>query len=216
MNPDVLAQNFKGKRVLITGGLGFIGSNLAIKLVDSGADVTLLDSMQPEFGGNLFNIAPVKDLVRVNFSDMRDVHTLPYLAKDKDFIFNLSGQVSHIDSMTEPLVDMEINVKAQLSLLEICREYNKEAVIVYTSTRQFYGRPKYLPVDEQHPIEPTDINGINKFSGEQYHILYNRVYGLKTTSLRLTNTFGPRQLIKHNRQGFIGWFIKKAVCGELI
>lgn len=210
------SDSYRDKDVLITGGLGFIGSNLAIRLVELGAKVTLLDSMHEDYGGNVFNIESVKDSLTVNFSDMRDTHTLPYLVKGKDFIFNLAGQVSHIDSMKDPLNDMEINVKAQLALLEICRNHNKDVVVVYSSTRQFYGRPQYLPVDEGHPVVPVDVNGINKFAGEQYHLLYNKVYGLKTTSLRLTNTYGPRQLIHHNRQGFIGWFIRKAVLGEEI
>lgn len=212
----MLLDNFKDKNVLITGGLGFIGSNLAIKLVELGAKVTLLDSMYPDYGGNLFNIEPIKDKVFVNFSDMRDTYSLSYLVKEKDYIFNIAGQVSHIDSMKDPLTDMEINVRAQLFLLEICRKYNKEAVIVYSSTRQFYGRPQYLPVDEKHPVVPTDVNGINKMAGEQYHLLYHKVHGLKTTALRLTNTYGPRQLIRHNRQGFIGWFIRKIVLDEEI
>ena len=212
----MLLDNFKDRRVIITGGLGFIGSNLAIKLVELGAQVTLIDSMFPDYGGNLFNIAPVKDKVFVNFSDMRDIHALSYLVKEKDYIFNIAGQVSHIDSMKDPLVDMEINVRAQLSLLEICRQHNKDAVIVYSSTRQFYGRPQYLPVDEKHPVIPADVNGINKLAGEQYHLLYHKVYGLKTTALRLTNTYGPRQLIRHNRQGFIGWFIRKVILNEEI
>lgn len=212
----MLLDNFKDKNVLITGGLGFIGSNLAIKLIELGAKVTLLDSMYPDYGGNLFNIEPIKDKVFVNFSDMRDTYSLSYLVKEKDYIFNIAGQVSHIDSMKDPLTDMEINVRAQLFLLEICRKYNKEAVIVYSSTRQFYGRPQYLPVDEKHPVIPTDVNGINKLAGEQYHLLYHKVHGLKTTALRLTNTYGPRQLIRHNRQGFIGWFIRKIVLDEEI
>ena len=209
-------MSFKGKKCLITGGLGFIGSNLAIKLVELGAEVTIIDSMIPEYGGNLFNIEPVKDKVKINFSDMRDAHTLPYLLEKNELIFNLAGQVSHMDSMKDPLTDLDINVRAQIYLLEACRQYNPDAVIVYTSTRQFYGRPQHMPVSEDHPLRPVDTNGINKLAGEQYHILYHKVYGLKTTALRLTNTYGPRQLIKNPRQGFIGWFIRHVVCDELI
>lgn len=207
---------FQGKKCLITGGLGFIGSNLAIKLVGSGADVTIIDSMIPEYGGNLFNIEPVKEKVKINFSDMRDAHTLPYLLEKSEIIFNLAGQVSHMDSMKDPLTDLDINVRAQIYLLEACRQYNPDAVIVYTSTRQFYGRPQRLPVGEDHPLHPVDTNGINKLAGEQYHILYHKVYGLKTAALRLTNTYGPRQLIKNPRQGFIGWFIRHVICDERI
>jgi len=209
-------MSFEGKKVLITGGAGFIGSNLAIRLVAEGAMVTVLDSMLPDYGGNLFNLAPVSDGIHVNFSDMRDGHSLSYLVRGQDYIFNIAGQVSHRDSMTEPLMDMEINVKAQLTMLEACRLFNPDVVIVYTSTRQLYGRPAYLPVDENHPVNPPDVNGINKLAGERYHTLYAKVHGLKTVSLRLTNTYGPRQLIKNARQGFIGWFMNRAVTGNKI
>jgi len=209
-------MSIQGLKCLITGGLGFIGSNLAIKLVELGAHVTIMDSMIPEYGGNLFNVEPVKDQIKINFSDMRDAHTLPYLLEKSEVIFNLAGQVSHMDSMKDPLTDLDINVRAQIYLLEACRKYNPDATIIYTSTRQFYGRPQYLPVDENHPLCSVDTNGINKLAGEQYHILYHHVYGLKTIALRLTNTYGPRQLIKSPRQGVIGWFIKHVVCDETI
>lgn len=207
---------FADKQVLITGGAGFIGSNLAINLAARGALVTIMDSMLPDYGGNLFNLDPVRNNIAINFSDMRDPHSLSYLVKNKDFIFNLAGQVSHQDSMVDPMMDLEINIKAQLVLLEACRRNNTEAVIVYASTRQFYGHPEYTPVDERHPINPPDVNGINKFAGEQYHTLYSKIYGIKTVSLRLTNTYGPRQLIKNARQGFIGWFVNRAVTGNPI
>ena len=207
---------FGGKNVLVTGGMGFIGSNLAIRLVREGANVTLMDSMLDEYGANLFNIRDICDAVQVNFSDMRDEHSLRYLVRGKDLIFNLAGQVSHQDSMTQPFMDLEVNTRAQLTLLETCRQYAPETVIVYASTRQIYGRPQYLPVDEKHPLMPPDVNGINKLAAEYYHSLYTRVYGLPTVSLRLTNTYGPRQLIKNARQGFIGWFVNRAILGETI
>jgi len=209
-------MSFKDKKILITGGAGFIGSNLAIRLVAEGAIVTILDSMLPDYGGNLFNIKSIKNRIHLNFSDMRDTHSLSYLVQDKDYIFNIAGQVSHQDSMSNPLMDMEINVRAQLVLLEACRRFNSDVVIIYTSTRQLYGRPQYLPVDEKHPINPPDVNGVNKLAAEQYHTLYSKVHGLKTVSLRLTNTYGPRQLIKNARQGFIGWFVNRALTGEII
>lgn len=209
-------MSFADKEVLITGGAGFIGSNLAIRLVELGARVTVMDSMLPGYGGNLFNLSPVMERIAVNFSDMRDPHSLSYLVRGKDYIFNLAGQVSHQDSMSDPMMDMEINVKAQLVLLEACRHHNPEVVIVYASTRQFYGQPEYLPVDERHPLNPPDVNGINKLAGEQYHTLYSRVFGIRTVALRLTNTYGPRQLIKNARQGFIGWFVNRAITGQTI
>ncbi len=211
-----LADKFAGKRVAITGGLGFIGSNLARRLVKLGAEVLLIDSLISGYGGNLFNINDIEDKVQVNIADIRDEHGMRYLVRNRDYIFNLAGQVSHIESMTDPFIDLEINVRAQLSLLEACRHNNPTAKIIFASTRQFYGKPDYLPLDEKHLLHPPDVNGVNKMAGEWYHIVYHRVYGLKTVSLRLTNTYGPRQLMKHNRQGFVGWFIRQAILGEEI
>ena len=202
---------YKGRRVMITGGLGFIGSNLAHQLVDLGADVLLVDSLLPDYGGNLFNIADIADRVRVNIADVRMQSTIGVLARGQDVIFNLAGQVSHIDSMRDPYTDLEINCRAQLSILEACRTNNPGVRVVYAGTRQVYGRPEYLPVDERHLVRPADINGVNKAAGEYYHLLYNNVFGIRACSLRLTNVYGPRQLIRHNRQGFIGWFIRLAI-----
>lgn len=198
---------------MITGGLGFIGSNLARHLVSLGADVLLVDSLIPDYGGNLFNIDGLESQVRVNIADVRQASTMNYLVQDRDVIFNLAGQVSHIDSMRDPGTDLDINCRSQLTLLEACRRHNPGAKVVYASTRQIYGRPQRLPVDETHLVRPTDINGINKAAGEQYHLVYNHVFGVRACSLRLTNVYGPRQLIRHNRQGFIGWFIRIALEG---
>lgn len=207
---------YQNKRILITGGLGFIGSNLAIRLVELGAEVTLVDSMIPDYGGNLFNIEPIKEKVRVNFSDVRDSHSMEYLVKGQNYLFSLAGQVSHIDSMIDPLTDLDINTRSQVFILEACRKFNPSIGIVYASTRQIYGKPQYLPVDERHRLYPTDVNGINNMAGEWYHTLYHNVYGMNTVSLRLTNTYGPRQLLKHNRQGFIGVFVRQIIQGEKI
>lgn len=202
---------FKNKKILITGGLGFIGSNLAIKLSEYGSKIILVDSMIPEYGGNLFNITKIRDKVNINFSDVRDEYSMNFLIRDVDVMFNFAGQVSHIDSMNNPYVDLEINTKSQISILEACRKYNPKIKIVFASTRQIYGKPEYLPVDEKHPLSPIDINGVNKLAGEWYHTIYHNVYGIKTVCLRLTNTYGPRLLVKHNRQGFIGWFIRRVI-----
>ncbi|WP_028586502.1 NAD-dependent epimerase/dehydratase family protein [Desulfocurvus vexinensis] len=207
---------YKGKAVLVTGGCGFIGSNLAIRLVRAGARVTIVDSMFEAYGGNLHNIAPVAHDVRLNISDVRDQVSLRHLVRDQEVIFNLAGQVSHIDSMLDPVTDLEINAKAQLGVLEACRHVNPAARVVLTSTRQIYGRPRYMPVDENHPLDPVDVNGINCIAGEWYHLLYHRVYGIPATVLRLTNTYGPRQLLRHNRQGFLGWFIRLVLEGREI
>jgi UDP-glucose 4-epimerase len=201
---------------MITGGLGFIGSNLARRLVELGAQILLVDSLVPEYGGNVHNIAGVEDRLRVNVADIRTEWSMRYLVKGQDLIFNLAGQVSHLDSMTDPRTDLEINCRAQLTLLEVCRQENPGVKLVYASTRQIVGRPSYLPIDEQHPRHPTDVNGINKMAGEEYHILYNNVYGLRASALRLTNTFGPRMLMKHGRQGFLPWFVRLAIDDQTI
>jgi UDP-glucose 4-epimerase len=179
-----------------------------------GADVLLVDSLIPKYGGNLYNIAPIREQVRLNIADMRDEHGLRFLVQDQDVIFNLAGQVSHTDSMTDPYADLEINARSQLSLLEACRHNNPDAAIVFASTRQIYGRPQSLPVDETHPLQPVDVNGINKTAGEMYHIVYHDVYGLKTVSLRLTNTYGPRMRVKDARQTFLGWWLRQMVEGR--
>ena len=214
--PPQLNAYFRDKNVLITGGVGFIGSNLARYLVQMGAEVLLVDSLIPKYGGNLFNIGDIRDQVRLNIADVRDEHGLSYLVREQDVIFNLAGQVSHTDSMTDPYTDLEINARSQLSLLEACRHGNPDAIIVFASTRQIYGRPQYLPVDEAHPLQPVDVNGINKTAGEWYHIVYHNVYGLKTVSLRLTNTYGPRMRIKDARQTFLGWWLRQIVEGQTL
>jgi len=206
----------ENKHVLITGGLGFIGSNLARRLVDLNAKVTLVDSLIPEYGGNLFNVGGIEDRVRVNISDVRDEHGMKCLVQGQDYLFNLAGQTSHLDSMQDPYTDLEINCRAQLSILEKCREHNPNIKIVFASTRQIYGKPNYLPVDEKHLLRPVDVNGINKMAGEWYHILYNNVYGIRACSLRLTNTYGPRMRIKDDRQTFLGIWIRSLLEGKLV
>ncbi|TAH50719.1 MAG: NAD-dependent epimerase/dehydratase family protein [Chloroflexota bacterium] len=207
---------FHSKNVLITGGLGFIGANLAIRLVELGAHVTLVDSLIPEYGGNFFNIEPIRERVTVNIADVRDEFSMDYLVRGRDFLFNLAGQTSHLDSMRDPYTDLDINCRAQLSILEACRKNNPNVKIVYASTRQMYGKPDYLPVDEKHLLHPTDVNGINKMAGEWYHILYNNVYGVRAVSLRLTNTYGPRMRVKDARQTFLGIWLKRVIDGEPI
>ena len=201
---------FTGKRVLITGGLGFIGSSIARRLVNV-ADITLVDSLIPEYGGHLANISGIEDKVQVNISDVRDPHSMRYLVQDVDVVFNMAGQTSHLDSMSDPYTDLDINARAQLSILEALRHFNPQAKIVFASTRQLYGRPEYLPVDEKHPVNPVDVNGINKSAGEWYHLLYHQVYGIPACVLRLTNTYGPGMRIKDARQTFVGIWIRRVL-----
>ena len=204
------------KKILITGGLGFIGSSLARRLVEHGNTITVIDSLIPEYGGNLRNLHDIQDKITVSLSDVRDVPAINDLIKGHDYLFNLAGQTSHLDSMHDPITDLDINAKAQLSILEACRKYNPDIRIVFASTRQIYGKPKYLPVDEKHPLHPVDVNGINKIAGEQYHILYQEVYGIASSVLRLTNTYGPRMRIKDARQTFLGIWIRNLLEGKPI
>jgi UDP-glucose 4-epimerase len=203
-------MTYQGRNVLITGGLGFIGSNLARRLVELGSQVTLVDSLIPEYGGNRANIAGIEDRVTVNISDVRDAHSLPSLIRGQDLVFNLAGQTSHVDSLHDPNTDLEINCRAQLSILETVRHENPEAKVVFASTRQLYGRPVYLPVDEKHPLAPVDPNGVNKAAGERYHLVYGEIYGLRCSVLRLTNTYGPRMRVKDDRQTFLGTWLRLA------
>ena len=205
---------FSGRKALITGGLGFIGSNLARVMVETGAQVTLVDSLAPEYGGNLFNVEGIENSVRLNISDVRDQHSLRYLVQAQDYLFNLAGQTSHLDSMQDPITDLEINAKAQLFILEACRKYNPGIKIIFASTRQVYGPPEYLPVDEKHPLHPVDINGVDKLAGEWYHLLYGKIYGIRTCVLRLTNTLGPRMRVKDARQTFLGIWIRLLLEGK--
>ena len=211
---------YDDKSVLVTGGLGFIGSNLAIRLLELGAQVTVVDSLIPETGGNPFNIEPVRDHphLTVRTVDVRDVLAMERLVRKQEVIFNLAGQVSHIDSMHDPFTDLEINCRSQLALLDTCRRVAPHTKVVFASTRQIYGRvpEDQLPVDERQPPGPVDVNGINKLAGERYHVLYNNVYGIRTSVLRLTNTYGPRLLVKNNRQTAIGWLIRQVMDGETI
>ncbi len=207
---------YSDKEILVTGGLGFIGSNLVKRLVAHKAKVTVVDSLLPLYGGNAFNLSGYESLVNINISDVRDSHAMAYLIKGKDYLFNLAGQTSHLDSMTDPRTDLDINAAAQLSILEACRQHNPDVRIVFASTRQLYGKPEYLPVDESHPIQPVDVNGINKLAGEWYHILYNNVYGIKACALRLTNTYGPGMRVKDARQTFLGIWLRRLIEGKPI
>jgi UDP-glucose 4-epimerase len=210
MNP------YLNKRVLVTGGLGFIGSNLGRRLVELGAHVILCDSLRPNYGGNLYNVQDFRDQVTINICDVRDRFAIEYLLQGQDYLFNLAGQTSHMDSMTDPQTDLDINAAAQLSIMEACRAVNPGIRVVFASTRQIYGKPDYLPVDEAHPICPVDVNGINKLAGEWYHLLYSKVYGIHSTVLRLTNTYGPGMRVKDARQTFLGIWIKQLIEGQTI
>lgn len=209
-------MEISNQKVLITGGMGFIGSNLARRLIKYDNRVTVADSLIPEYGGNFRNLYDLQDQVTINLSDVRDPFSINELIKDQNYLFNLAGQTSHLDSMENPFTDLDINAKAQLSILEACRKNNPDIRIVFASTRQIYGKPQYLPVDEKHALHPADVNGVNKIAGESYHILYNEVYGIPSSVLRLTNTYGPRMRIKDARQTFLGIWIRNLLEGKPI
>jgi nucleoside-diphosphate-sugar epimerase len=209
-------DHYRGKKVLVTGGLGFIGSNVAIQLVKRGASVTIVDNFDPTGGANPFNISPIKDDVEVIKGDTCDFALMCRLVHDRTHVFNLAGHVSHIESMQDPFSDLKMNAVGPLTVLEACKKENRSARVVYAGTRQSYGKADILPVVENLVLKPVDVNGVNKMAGEWYHMVYQRAYGIPAVSLRLVNTFGPRQLVKHARQGFMGWFIRQAIDGEEI
>jgi dTDP-glucose 4,6-dehydratase/UDP-glucose 4-epimerase len=213
---DSFNTHFRDASILITGGIGFIGSSLARRLTQYGAKITLVDSLIPQYGGNLFNIHDIRDQVTVNITDVRDPYAMEYLIQGQDYLFNLAGQTSHLDSMNDPQSDLDINAAAQLSILEACRKHNPDIKLIFASTRQLYGKPDYLPVDEKHPIRPVDVNGINKLAGEWYHLLYNNVHNIRACALRLTNTYGPRMRVKDARQTFLGIWIRNLIEGKPI
>ncbi len=206
--------SWEGKRALIAGGLGFIGSNLARHLVETGAQVTLVDCLRPEYGGNHFNVADLRERLAIHVLDLRETPALRKLVRGQDYVFNLAGQTSHLDSMRDPESDLEMNCRAQLSLLEACRHENPAVKIVFASTRQIYGVPQYVPVDEKHPLAPVDVNGANKLAGENYHLVYGRAYGMCVSILRLTNTYGPRMRVKDERQTFLGIWLRRLIEGQ--
>ncbi|MGE0260834.1 MAG: NAD-dependent epimerase/dehydratase family protein [Alphaproteobacteria bacterium] len=210
-DPDLA---FHGARVLITGGAGLIGSALARRLAGLGAELVLLDSMVAEGGANSANITAICGRARVNIADIRDTAALRHLLMGQDFLFDLAGQTSHLDSMNAPEHDLAVNCTAQLRLLELCREVAPDITIVHAGTRQIYGRPRYLPVDEAHPLRPPDVNGVNKMAGEAYHLMFHDVYGIDTRSLRLTNVYGPGMRIRDARQNFLGIWLRRALEGE--
>lgn len=205
---------FHGKKVLVTGGMGFIGSNLALRLHKLGAQVIVIDTLNPHYGGNRFNLAAIKDQIEIHIADIGDEGKVSGIVPQVEFIFNLAGQVSHIDSMTDPLHDLEVNAASHLSLVEMCRKLNPEVKIVYSGTRQVYGIPQYLPVDENHPVAPIDYNGISKIAGEWYHLVAQRTYGLRVTSLRMTNVYGPHPHARDARKTFIGDWFRRLVEGR--
>ena len=212
------ADRYRDSVCVVTGGLGFIGSNLVLALLGAGAQVRVLDALIPQHGGDVRNVtafaAAEGNSLQIVTGDIADEAVTVPLLDGAEFVFNIAGQVSHHESMVDPLRDQDINVRSQLVLLETIRRVRPEVVVVHTSTRQVYGRPRYLPVDEAHPTEPRDINGVNKLAGEHYHRLYGEVHDLRTVSLRLTNVYGPRQNLHKHGLGFLPVFVSRVLRGE--
>jgi len=209
-------EAFQGKRALVTGGIGFIGSNLSARLVELGAKVTIVDNMMPRLGGNLFNVKEIMDHIQINFGDVRDEHSMDYLVKDQDFIFHLAGQVNHVDSIRNPIQDLDINCRGTLVLLESCRKYNREVKVIFSGTRGEYGASVKLPVAEDHPTNPKGIYAVTNLSAEKMVLVYDDVHKISGTCLRITNTYGPRHQMAHDEYGVLNWFIRKAIDNELI
>jgi UDP-glucose 4-epimerase len=216
MEEQPYVKGFAGRKVLITGGLGFIGSNLAIRLVDLGADVTLVDAMIPDYGGNLFNVAPVQDRVKVNYCDIRDESAMEYLVRDQDYVFHLAGQVCHVMSLTNPFPDIDINIKGTAILMEALKKVNRRAKVIYTGTRGQYGPAVKLPVSEEAPTNPKGIYEISNLTAEKIIKVYNDIHGIRSVLLRLTNIYGPRAQMKHSRFGVVNWFVRLAIDDETI
>ena len=214
MAPD--EKTFREKRVMVTGGLGFIGSNLAARLVGLGARVTIVDNMIPRLGGNLFNVKEITDCVHINFSDVRDAHSMDYLVKEQEYIFHLAGQVNHVDSIRNPIQDLDINCRGTLVLLESCRKYNREVKLVFAGTRGEYGASVTLPVAEDHPTNPKGIYAVTNLTAEKMILVYDDVHKISGTCLRITNTYGPRHQMAHDEYGVFNWFIRKAIDDEMI
>ncbi len=209
-------NDFSGARVLITGGLGFLGSSLALALVERGAQVTLMDNMLPGHGANLFNLEPIRERVAVSFSDIRDANVMNYLVQGQDFIFHLAGQVDHILSLSDPYPDIDINIRGAATVVEACRHHNPGVRLIYTGTRGQYGEAVKLPVDENAPTQPKVLEEISNLTAEKIILMYHHVHGVRAALLRLTNTYGPRGQMRHPRYGVVNWFIRQVIDGETI
>ena len=209
-----MLDSLKGANILITGGAGMIGSTIAHLAVQNGARVTVLDAMLPFYGGNLFNLNGILDHIDFVTGDIRDAALVGNMVAGRDFIFSLAGQVSYIDSNTDPLLDLDINCRGHLHLLESCKASKSTAKIIFASSRFVYGKIEYNLVDEKHPFNCLSIYGIHKLAGEKYYGFYHDAYDLKTLSMRIANPYGPRQQMRHSNYGIVNWFIKLALQGK--
>ncbi|MCW2961255.1 MAG: NAD-dependent dehydratase [Thermoleophilia bacterium] len=209
-------ESFLGRQCLITGGLGFVGSSLANRLVELGANVTLVDSMVPDFGGNLANVATVGHRVSINYSDVRDRLSMNWIVRDQDYVFHCAGQVSHVMSLTDPFPDIDYNITGLTVLLEALRHHNPTAKVVFASTRGAYGEVAQLPVNEEQPSNPKALHEISKLAGELILKAYAQQHGIESVALRLSNTYGPRSQMLHGKFGVVNYFLRLAMDGEVL
>lgn len=213
---DDRARAFRGQPVLITGGLGFIGSNLAIRLAGAGADVRIVDSMLPDHGANPFNIAPVAGRVAVEHGDLRDADAMRRAVRGQAFVFHLAGRSDHVASLEDPLPDIDVNIRGSAILLDACRRESPRARLVYAGTRGEYGPAARLPVAEDAPLQPRGVYELTSLAAQKLFQIYRDSHGLECLSLRLTNIYGPRAQMRHDRSGVVNWFIRKALDSETI
>jgi UDP-glucose 4-epimerase len=211
-----LSDYFKDKKVLVTGGAGFIGSSLAHALVTLGAQVTAVDAMLPLYGGNEYNLADIASQVKFVVGDIRDMDVMKELVAQADIIYNFAAQVSYIDSKDKPFLDLDINGRGHLTVLEAMRAVNSHAKILFSSSRLVYGRILTTPVNEEHPTNPLSLYGIHKLLGEKYYRYYADQFGIRAMSVRIPNPYGPRQQMKHNKYSIVGWFVRQAMEDKTI
>lgn len=210
------SKQFKQSKVLITGGLGFIGSNLARQLVKQGAKVTILDALLEPYGGNQFNIRDIADQVEVINGNILNEELVTDAVRDTDYIFHLAGQVGYQDAKQKPFIDLEFNGRGNLILLEAVKENAPNARILFSSSRLVYGKIKETPVTEEHPTQPLSLYGIHKLLGEKYYGYYAHNFGIHGMSMRIPNPYGPRQQMKHSKYAIVGWFVRQAMEGKTI
>lgn len=210
------AEAFAGKKVMITGGLGMIGSTIARKLVPLGARVTLVDAFIEPYGANDFNIEDVQSQVQISVTDIRDKDAIRHLVKGQDIIFNLAGQVSHNDSLNNPFLDADINYIGHLNVLECVRENAPDAVVLFAGSRLQFGRIEKNPVDESHPLRPRTPYALNKTAAENMYLFYNQIHQLRCVVFRIANPYGPRSQMKHSKYSMVNWFIRQAMDNQVI
>jgi len=213
---DDIYNYYRNKIIVITGGLGFLGSSLAQKLVNYQAKIIIIDNLNPLYGGNYFNLNGIQNKVKIIIDDIRNEKVLIPIIKQCDMLYHFAAQVSYIDSLSMPYEDLELNARSTLQILEICRKYNSEAKIIFSSSRMVLGKIESDHISENSPTNPLSLYGIHKLTSEKYLIMYYKDFGIPFIIFRITNPYGPRQQIKHCKYSLVGWIIKQAMEGKTI